>query len=157
MGIFSFKKQKRNNPVDVYDLFSEIHHDGRDLSDFANGRSRISFNEFHAFDVIQHFDMMVDSIELILETKYPKTFFYRYHFAIENAEKVCCLDRYGFHGKKAKHYLEILRKYQVDIVNAFLKRSYEAGKLFAVKNEIIAERSNIPKESYEYFCQLLNI
>ena len=156
MGIFNFRKQKNNEPVDVYHLFPEMHRDGRDLYAFCNYSSNISYDEFRAFDAVQHFDMMVDSIELILETKYPRTFFYRYRFAMENAAKVCCLDKHGIHGKKAKQTLDILCKNKADIVNAFLKRSYEAGKFPYVKEEILAERGSMPKESYEYFCQLIN-
>ena len=156
MGIFSLRKQKNHASVDVYHLFPEMHRDGRDLHTFCNSRSNISQDEFHAFDTVYHFDMMVDSIELILDTKYPRTFFYRYRFAMENAAKVCCLDKHGMYGRKARQTLDILCKNKTDIVNAFLKRSYEAGKFPYVKEEILAERGSMPKESYEYFCSLLN-
>lgn len=156
MGIFNFRKQKYDKSVDVYQLFPEMYRDGRDFADFVNGRSQISYDEFNAFEAINHFDMMIDSIELILETKYPRTFFYRYRFAMENASKVCCLDPKSPYGKKAKQSLDILCKYKTEIVNAFLKRSYEAGKFPYVKDEIFAERGSMPKECYEYFCQLLN-
>lgn len=125
------------------------------IADFVNGRSKISYDEFRAFDAIQHYNMMVESIRLILDTKYPKIFFYRYRFAIEKAEIVCGLDKTGSHGKNAQRCLVILRKNKTDLVNAFLTRCFDAGKLLIVKDEILAERSNIPKESYEYFCQLL--
>ena len=155
MGIFHFRKHNTNESVDVYHLFPEMHRDGRDFSDFVHGRSQISYDEFYAIEAILNYDMMIDSITLILETKYPRTFFHRYRFAIEKAERARCLDKHGIHGRKAKQTLDILRKNKTNLVNAFLKRSYEAGKLPYVKDEIIAECGNLPKESFEYFCQLL--
>lgn len=154
MGFFGFRKKKQAEEVDIFQFLSELPRDGRDLVTYAMFRPK-SAATVEDFEVINHYDMMIDSIELILQTKYPRTFFYRYQFAVENAEAVRRLSFCGTYAKRARQVLEILDKHKAEIVNAFLKRSYEAGKFPYVKGEIMAERTSMPKESFDYFCHLL--
>ena len=103
----------------------------------------------------QHFGIMTDSVELIHKTVYPKTYFSRYRTAVKEAEVVVGLCKKHELGKLATQTLAVLLSDRVKITNDFLDRCDAAGKLPFVKNELAAYKSEMPKESYEYFEELL--
>ena len=146
MGIFSFR-QKKGISGDVAALFPKMQPDGRELRDFS---------DFHSFDIVQHYNMVADSVALILNTKYPRTFFYRYQFAMEAAAKVISLDKCGYHGRHARQTLKVLRQHRAEIINAFLKRCCDTGKLAAFREEILRESGGLPEECDRYLRSLLH-
>ena len=143
MGIFRKRNQQDN--VDVKSLFPELIGDKRPFS---------CFPDYRTGHIAWIHDSMVDSVELLWLTSNPETFFSRYQLAIKQAWEVVEADRFGFHGNQAKQVLKVLNKHKAVIVNAFLKRCYKAGKFPYKQDEIIANRMNMPAESYEYFLQL---
>lgn len=145
MGIFR-KKQALQN-ADVKSLFPKLVGDKRPPS---------CFPDYRTGHIAWVHDSMVDSVELLWLTSNPETFFPRYQLAIKQAWEVVEADRFGFHGKQAKQVLKVLYNQKPVIVNAFLKRCYDAGKFSYKKEELLANCKNMPKESYEYFLQLLN-
>ena len=64
--------------------------------------------EIRLAEAMQYIQMMKDSIQLISTTLYCKTFFYRYDFALENAEKVLRLSKGLRNEKEAQDMLDVL-------------------------------------------------
>ena len=140
-----FRNRNQQDDVDVKSLFPKLVGDKRPPG---------CFPDYCTGDIVWKHDSMVDSVELLWLTSNPETFFPRYQLAIKQAWDVIRADRFGFHGKQAKQILKVLNNKKVIIVNAFLKRCHETGKFPYKQDEIIANRINMPAESYEYFLQL---
>ena len=141
----TFRKRNQQDNVDVKSLFPKLVGDKRPPS---------CFPDYCTGDIAWKHDSMVDSVELLWLTSNPGTFFSRYRLAIKQAWDVIEVDRFGFHGKQAKQVLKVLNYKKVIIVNAFLKRCYDAGKFPYVQDEIISYRNMMPNECYTYFLEL---
>ena len=111
--------------------------------------------EIRLAEAMQYIQMMKDSIQLISTTLYCKTFFYRYDFALENAEKVLRLSKGLRNEKEAQDMLDVLQKDRVNITNAFLYRCFEAGKIQFVEKDIVPYWDKVPQESREFLQDLL--
>ena len=143
MGIFGFGN--RSFKMDVSALFPPLENDRRPASCFSDWRSSTT---------AWNYDCMVDSVQLLWETSNPNTFFSRYDLAIQQARSVISVDGGGLRGMQARKTLKVLRKHKVVLVNAFLKRCYDAGKFSYKKDELLANIPNMPEESYAYYLQL---
>ena len=106
---------------------------------------------------IQHFGLMMDSVDIISKTVYCKTFFYRYGFALENAQLVLELSRGQKNETAAQEMLDILMNEKVNIVNDFLFRCYDAGKIHYVKNDIIPYIKELPPESKDLLDAMIEL
>lgn len=103
----------------------------------------------------QHFQMMLDSVEIISKTVYCNTFFYRYNFAVENAQTVLDLSRGLKNEKAAQEMLDVLKSEKVNIVNDFLFRCYDAGKIQYVNKDIVPYMQEVPVESARLLMAML--
>ena len=103
----------------------------------------------------QFIRLMEDSVRLISTTLYCKTFFYRYDFALENAEKVLHLSKGLCNEKEAQDMVDVLQRERVNITNAFLYRCFEAGKIRFVEKDIVPYWDKVPQESREFLKDLL--
>ena len=103
----------------------------------------------------QHFQMMLDSVEIISKTVYCNTFFYRYKFAVENAQTVLDLSRGLKNEKAACEMLDVLKSEKVNIVNDFLFRCYDAGKIQYVNKDIVPYMQDVPAESARLLTAML--
>lgn len=105
----------------------------------------------------QHFQLMMDSVDIISKTVYCKTFFYRYGFAVENAQIVRNLCRGLENEKAAQDIYDILVREKVNIVNDFLFRCYDAGKIRYVKKDIAPYMKDVPEESKELLKAMVEL
>lgn len=105
----------------------------------------------------QHFRLMMDSVDIISKTVYCKTFFYRYGFAVENAQIVLNLCRGLENEKAAQDMYDILVSEKVNIVNDFLFRCYDAGKIQYVEKDIVPYMKDMPKESKELLKAMVEL
>lgn len=105
----------------------------------------------------QHFGMLIDSVEIISKTVYCKTFFYRYGFAVENAQIVLELSHGLKNEKAAQEMLDILVREKVNIINDFLFRCYDAGKIHYVQNDIVPYLNEVPAESRELLQAMIDL
>lgn len=111
--------------------------------------------ELKMVQAMQHFRILNDSIELISKTVYPKTFFYRYGLAVQEAQVVVNLSK-GLENEQAvQDILRTLQQEKTNIINSFLFRCYDSGKLPSVKDDIKAYRSEMPRESFELFSAMI--
>lgn len=106
-------------------------------------------------EAARYFEMYQESVELISKTVYCRTFFYRYGFALENAQKVIRLSKGLKNEKAAQEMHDILVREKVNIVNDFLFRCYDAGKIHYVKGDIVPYLSEVPDESKELLQTML--
>ena len=95
----------------------------------------------------QFIRLMEDSVRLISTTLYCKTFFYRYSFALENAQKIIRLSKGLKNEKAARDMYNVLANEKTNIVNDFLFRCYDAGKIQYVKKDILPYMAEVPAES----------
>ena len=111
--------------------------------------------ELKMAQAMQHFRILNDSIELISKTVYPKTFFYRYGLAVQEAQIVAKLSHGLKNEQAAQDMLRTLQEEKKNIVNSFLFRCYDAGKLPSVKDDIRAYKHEMPNESFELFSDMV--
>ena len=146
MGLFDIFKKKQNapsfSPVDSNAGFYEFPDDWS--------------TELRISQASRHFEIMRDSVDLIYKTVYPKTFFSRYRTAVHEAEVVIKLCKHHEFGRLATQTLALLLSDRVEITNSFLDRCDSAGKLPFIKNDLIAMRTEMPEECFDYFEELLD-
>ncbi len=86
---------------------------------------------------------------------YCGTFFSRYDLAVERAQSILELSK-GFDNEKAaREMLDILKSEKVNIVNDFLFRCYDAGKIQYVNKDIVPYMQDVPKESARLLTAML--
>ena len=71
-------------------------------------------------EAMRYYEMYMESIDLISKTVYCKTFFYRYGFALENAQKIHRLSKGLDNEAAAKDMYDVLVREKTNIVNDFL-------------------------------------
>ena len=106
-------------------------------------------------EAMRYYEMYMESIDLISKTVYCKTFFYRYGFALENAQNILRLSKGLKNENAARDMHDILVKEKTNIVNDFLFRCYDAGKIQYVKKDIVPYMSEVPKESKKLLQMML--
>ena len=106
-------------------------------------------------EAARYFEMFQESIDLISKTVYCQTFFYRYGFALENAQNIIRLSKGLKNEKAALEMRDILIREKANIVNDFLFRCYDAGKIQYVKKDIVPYLSELPPESKELLQTML--
>ena len=106
-------------------------------------------------EAMRYYEMYMESIDLISKTVYCKTFFYRYGFALENAQNILRLSKGLKNENAARDMHDILVKEKTNIVNDFLFRCYDAGKIQYVKKDIVPYMSEVPKESKKLLQMVL--
>ncbi len=139
MGLFDFFKKK--NTLDRPPLVMERPDDVPPAVRMAEAK--------------RYYEMYLESVELISKTIYCKTFFYRYGFALENAQKILRLSKGLQNEDAARDMHDILVKEKVNIVNDFLFRCYDAGKIQYVKKDIVPYMNELPKESKKLLQAML--
>ena len=102
----------------------------------------------------RHYEIMRESIDIIGETTNPDTFFSRYNLAVKHAKMLIELFPNYELGTIAESELEILEDDKDIFIEEFLDRCNDEEKLPFIKNEIMAHRSEMSDESYEYFLEL---
>ena len=112
--------------------------------------------ELKMAQAMQHFRLLIDSVDIISKTVYCKTFFYRYGFAVENARIVLNLSKGLQNEQSAQDMLDILLSEKTNIVNDFLFRCYDAGKIQYVKSDIVPYLNDVPKESKKLLQTMLD-
>lgn len=108
------------------------------------------------FEAVQRVRLLNDSIELVFKTVYPKTFFYRYGFAIEQAQRLLKLSRGKNNEYIVRKFLETLESGKTSICNDFLVRCFMAKKLVYVEEELQEYMDEMSDESYDVLLKLLN-
>ena len=108
------------------------------------------------FEAVQRVRLLNDSIELVFKTVYPKTFFYRYRFAVEQAQRLLELSRGKNNEYIVRKFLETLEAGKTSICNDFLVRCFMANKLVYVEEDIQEYMDEMSGESYDVFMKLLN-
>ena len=103
----------------------------------------------------RHFEILQDSLNLINSTVYPKTFFGRYKDALEDAEAIMELCGNSKTGKMAENIYNKLTDDKTQIVNDFLRRCNDAGKLQRFKADMELYLEEMPQDSIELFENLL--
>lgn len=111
--------------------------------------------ELKMAQAMQHFRILNDSIELISKTVYPKTFFYRYGLAVQEAKIVAKLSHGLKNEQAAQDILCTLQEEKKNIVNSFLFRCYDSEKWATVKDDIRAHKDEMPNESFELFSTMV--
>ena len=106
-------------------------------------------------EAMRYYEMYMESVDLISKTVYCKTFFYRYGFALENAQKIHRLSKGLDNEAAAKDMYDVLVREKTNIVNDFLFRCYDAGKIQYVKKDIVPYMSDVPKKSKELLQMML--
>ena len=106
-------------------------------------------------EAARYFEMFQESVDLISKTVYCKTFFYRYGFALENARNIIRLSKGLKNEKAAQEMHDILIREKANIVNDFLFRCYDAGKMQYVKTDIVPYTSELPQESKKLLQTML--
>ena len=106
-------------------------------------------------EAARYFEMFQESVEIVSKTVYCRTFFYRYGFAVENAQKVLQLCKGLKNEKAAQDILDIIIREKQNIVNDFLFRCFDAGKIHYVKGDIIPYMDQVPEESKELLQTML--
>ena len=106
-------------------------------------------------EATRYFEMFMESVELISKTVYCRTFFYRYGFALENAQKIIRLSKGLKNEAAAREMCDILVQEKTNIVNDFLFRCYDAGKIHYVKTDIIPYMDEVPAESQDLLQTML--
>ena len=106
-------------------------------------------------EATRYFEMFMESVELISKTVYCRTFFYRYGFALENAQKIIRLSEGLKNEDAAREMHDILVQEKANIVNDFLFRCYDAGKIHYVKTDIVPYMDEVPEESRELLQTML--
>lgn len=103
----------------------------------------------------RHFEILMDSMELLHTTTYPDTFFSRYSIAVEEAQTVIRLCGRKTPGDRAAAILQALQADKAQYINGLLRRCNAAGQLPLMKDAIVAHRTEMPPASYELLLQLL--
>ena len=134
-----FQKQKKRTRESVEQTLSEQKEKYADYPDDWPAELKMT-------QAAQHLEMLQDSVEVISKTVYCKTFFYRYDFAIENAQIILKLSRGLENEQAAQDMLDVLKREKVNIINDFLYRCYDAGKIKYVKDDILPYMSKVPAE-----------
>lgn len=145
MSLFSFfkKKEPEKKPVSHQTGFGDYPADWPE--------------ELKMAQAMQHFRLMMDSVDIISKTVYCKTFFYRYGFAVENAQIVLNLCKGCKNEQAAQDMYDILVNEKVNIVNDFLFRCYDSGKIQYVKKDISPYLKDMPKESRELLNAMVEL
>ena len=138
MGLFDFFKKK---PVERPPL--------------ATGSANNCSPALKMAEATQYFQMLLDSVEIISKTIYCKTFFYRYGFAVENARKVLQLSKGLSNENAAQDMLDILVREKTNIVNDFLFRCYDAGKIGYVEKDILPYMAEVPEKCKQLLKAML--
>lgn len=146
MGLFSFLKKKEPQKQKAA---TTDHKFGEYPSNWPA--------ELKMAQAMQHFRLMTDSVDIIAKTTYCKTFFYRYGFAVENAQVVLNLSRGLENEQAARDMYDILVSEKVNIVNDFLFRCYDAGKLQYVEKDIVPYMDEVPKESRKLLTAMVEL
>jgi hypothetical protein len=136
----AFQKQKKRTKETVAQTLSQQKEKYADYSEDWPAELKMT-------QAAQHLEMLQDSVELISKTVYCKTFFYRYDFAIENAQIILKLSKGLENEQAAQEMLDVLKREKAHIINDFLYRCYDAGKIKYVKNDIWPYMSKVPVES----------
>ena len=103
----------------------------------------------------RHFEILQDSLNLINSTVYPKTFFGRYKDALEDAQVIMELCGNSKTGKMAENIYNKLTDDKTQIVNDFLHRCNDAGKLQRLEGDIKLYLRDMPQDSIELLEKLL--
>lgn len=106
-------------------------------------------------EAMRYFEMFLESVEIVSKTVYCKTFFYRYDVAVENAKKVLQFSKGLDNEKAAQDMMDILVSEKTNIVNDFLFRCYDAGKIGYVEKDIIPYMAEVPQESKKLLQTML--
>ena len=146
MGLFRFFKKKETKKPQATDRKTGY---GEYPADWPE--------ELKMAQAMQHFRIMMDSVDIISKTVYCKTFFYRYGFAVENAQIILNLSRGCKNEQAAQDMYDILVNEKVNIVNDFLFRCYDAGKIQYVKKDIVPYLKDMPRESKDLLNAMVEL
>ncbi|MBP3628507.1 MAG: hypothetical protein J6I95_03470 [Anaerotignum sp.] len=146
MGLFSFFKKKEPKKPQATAHKSNY---GKYPADWPE--------ELKMAQAMQHFRIMMESVEIISKTVYCKTFFYRYGFAVENAQIILNLSRGCKNEQAAQDMYDILISEKVNIANDFLFRCYDAGKIQYIKKDIVPYLKDMPRESKELLSAMVEL
>lgn len=144
MGLFDFFKKKpssQKNELDRPPIMAEC---------LDNAPTAVRMAE-----AMRYYEMYMESVDIISKTVYCKTFFYRYDFALENAQKILRLSKGLKNEDAARDMHDILVKEKTNIVNDFLFRCYDAGKIQYVKKDIVPYMAVVPQESKKLLAMML--
>ena len=100
-------------------------------------------------------EVLSDSLQLMETTVYPKTFFSRYDLAISTAEQFLDTTRNDQKKTQLFEVLDDLKCNREEKIIAFVDRCHEAGKLDAVRNELLSGEYDIPPVAIAYIKELL--
>ncbi len=144
MGLFGFFRNKTNNKEQL----SERPPIAAEYLDDAPPAVRMA-------EAMRYYEMYRESIELISKTVYCRTFFYRYGFALENAQNIIRLSAGLKNEDAARDLYDVLIREKTNIVNDFLFRCYDAGKIRYVENDIVPYMADIPHVCKELLQMML--
>lgn len=146
MGLFSFFKKKEPKKPQATDRQSNY---GEYPANWPE--------ELKMAQAMQHFRIMMDSVDIISKTVYCKTFFYRYGFAVENAQIILNLSKGCKNERAAQDMYDILVSEKVNIINDFLFRCYDAGKIQYVQKDIVPYLNVMPRESKDLLDAMVEL
>lgn len=144
MGLFDFLKKKPSPKAEKLDrppIMAEY---------LDNAPPAVRMGE-----AMRYYEMYMESVDIISRTVYCKTFFYRYSFALENAQKIIRLSKGLKNEKAARDMYNVLANEKTNIVNDFLFRCYDAGKIQYVKKDILPYMAEVPAESKKLLQMML--
>ncbi len=105
---------------------------------------------------VQRFiEILNDSLQLIETTVYPKTFFGRYKDALLNAEAIVEATQIDSRRAYAQEIIADLTQNRSIKIKTFVDRCSTRGKLYAVKDELLSGKYDIPTDLISYINGLI--